>query len=63
MITTEKDKTKSCKAEHDDLIQQKANLLLKNSNFVKSLQKKVIISLSHQKNLNLLINHNTFIYL
>ena len=55
MITTEKDKTKSCKAEHDDLIQQKANLLLKNSNFVKQSTKEsnnIVISPEKPKPFN-----------
>ena len=35
MIITERNKTKLYKSEDDDLIQEEANLLLKNSTFVK----------------------------
>lgn len=35
MIITERNKTKLYKSEDDDLIQEEANLLLKNCNFVK----------------------------
>ena len=46
MTITERNKTKLYKPEDDDLIQEEANLLLKNSNFTKHSTKKKILIIS-----------------
>ena len=49
MAITERDQTKLYKPDGDNLIQEEANLLLKNSNFAKHSTKKITILLFHQK--------------